>query len=104
MILVFQTSIIFLGLLQVHGSKDHIIVCIIRLTCQMRFYVKQLMINLPHEVVPVSYTHLVVAEADGVVLSSESNKIVIREKDGKAREYKLTKFSRSNQSLSLIHI
>ena len=41
----------FLGLLQVHGSKDHIIVCIIRLTCQMRFYVKQLMINLPHEVV-----------------------------------------------------
>ncbi len=40
----------------------------------------------------------VVAEADGVVLSSESNKIVIREKDGKAREYKLTKFSRSNQS------
>ena len=35
---------------------------------------------------------------DGVVLSSESNKIVIREKDGKAREYKLTKFSRSNQS------
>ena len=44
-------SIIFLGLLQVHGSKDHIIVCIIRLTCQMRFYVKQLMINLPHEVV-----------------------------------------------------
>lgn len=31
--------------------KDHIIVCIIRLTCQMRFYVKQLMINLPHEVV-----------------------------------------------------
>lgn len=46
-----RTSIIFLGLLQVHGSKDHIIVCIIRLTCQMRFYVKQLMINLPHEVV-----------------------------------------------------
>ena len=45
MILVFQTSIIFLGLLQVHGSKDHIIVCIIRLTCQMRFYVKQLMIT-----------------------------------------------------------
>ena len=40
----------------------------------------------------------VVAEADGVVISSESNKIVIREKDGKAREYKLTKFSRSNQS------
>ena len=40
----------------------------------------------------------VVAEADGVVLSSESNKIVIREKDGKACEYKLTKFSRSNQS------
>jgi DNA-directed RNA polymerase subunit beta len=40
----------------------------------------------------------VVAEADGVVLSSESNKIVIREKDGNAREYKLTKFSRSNQS------
>lgn len=32
-----QTSIIFLRLLQVHGSKDHIIVCIIRLTCQMRF-------------------------------------------------------------------
>ena len=40
----------------------------------------------------------VVAEADGGVLSSESKKIVIREKDGKAREYKLTKFSRSNQS------
>ena len=34
-----------------HISWAHIIVCIIRLTCQMRFYVKQLMINLPHEVV-----------------------------------------------------
>ncbi len=40
----------------------------------------------------------VVAEADGVVLSSESNKIKVKETDGNVREYKLTKFSRSNQS------
>ena len=40
----------------------------------------------------------VVAEADGVVLSSESNKITVKETDGNIREYKLTKFARSNQS------
>ena len=40
----------------------------------------------------------VVAEADGEVLLSESDKIIVREDDGKVHEYKLTKFSRSNQS------
>jgi DNA-directed RNA polymerase subunit beta len=40
----------------------------------------------------------VVAEKDGVVLSSESNKITVKETDGNVREYKLTKFMRSNQS------
>ena len=40
----------------------------------------------------------VVAEEDGVVLSSESNRILVRETSGKVHEYKLTKFSRSNQS------
>jgi DNA-directed RNA polymerase subunit beta len=40
----------------------------------------------------------VIAEENGTVLSSESNKIVIRGEDGRAHEYKLTKFSRSNQS------
>ena len=40
----------------------------------------------------------VIAEADGVVLSSESNKITVKETDGNIREYKLTKFARSNQS------
>ena len=40
----------------------------------------------------------VVAKAAGVVESSESNRIVIREEDGNRREYILTKFSRSNQS------
>ncbi|MBQ2472650.1 MAG: DNA-directed RNA polymerase subunit beta [Lachnospira sp.] len=40
----------------------------------------------------------VVAEEDGVVLLSESNRIVVRELDGNVREYKLTKYSRSNQS------
>ena len=40
----------------------------------------------------------VVAEADGVVLSAESNKITVKETDGNVREYKLTKFARSNQS------
>ncbi|MCM1106110.1 MAG: DNA-directed RNA polymerase subunit beta [Blautia sp.] len=40
----------------------------------------------------------VVAQAAGVVESSESNRIVVRESNGKRREYKLTKFSRSNQS------
>ena len=40
----------------------------------------------------------VVAKADGEVLSSESNRIVIKETDGNKREYILTKFSRSNQS------
>ena len=40
----------------------------------------------------------VVAEADGTVILSESDKIVVRETDGKVHEYKLTKFSRSNQS------
>ena len=40
----------------------------------------------------------VVAEEDGVVLSSESNRILVKETSGKVHEYKLTKFSRSNQS------
>ena len=40
----------------------------------------------------------VVAKADGEVLSSESNRIIIKENDGNKREYILTKFSRSNQS------
>ena len=40
----------------------------------------------------------VVAEEDGVVLSSESNRIVIKGDDGKVHEYTLTKFVRSNQS------
>ena len=40
----------------------------------------------------------VVAEADGEVISTESNKITVKEDDGKVREYKLTKFARSNQS------
>ena len=40
----------------------------------------------------------VVAEADGEVISAESNKITVKEDDGKVREYKLTKFARSNHS------
>ena len=40
----------------------------------------------------------VVAEADGEVISAESNKITVKEDDGKVREYKRTKFARSNQS------
>ena len=40
----------------------------------------------------------VVAEEDGVVLSSESNRIVIKSDEGKIHEYTLTKFVRSNQS------
>ncbi len=40
----------------------------------------------------------VVATAPGVVESAESNRIIIREEDGKLHEYALTKFSRSNQS------
>jgi len=40
----------------------------------------------------------VVADEDGVVVSSESNRIVIKSSEGKMHEYKLTKFSRSNQS------
>ena len=40
----------------------------------------------------------VVAEEDGVVLSSESNRIVVQEADGTKHEYKLSKFARSNQS------
>ena len=48
----------------------------------------------------VSYTHLDVykRQEDGVVLSSESNRILVKETSGKVHEYKLTKFSRSNQS------
>ena len=44
----------------------------------------------------------VVAKADGEVLSSESNRIIIKETDGNKREYILTKFSRSNQSICYI--
>ena len=38
------------------------------------------------------------AKEAGVVESSESNRIVVREEDGNRREYILTKFARSNQS------
>ena len=40
----------------------------------------------------------VLAKEAGVVESSESNRIVVREEDGNRREYILTKFARSNQS------
>ncbi len=40
----------------------------------------------------------VVAEAAGVVTSSESNMITIKQDNGKVKKYKLTKFARSNQS------
>ena len=40
----------------------------------------------------------VIAKEAGVVESSESNRIVVREEDGNRREYILTKFARSNQS------
>ena len=38
------------------------------------------------------------AKEAGIVESSESNRIVVREEDGNRREYILTKFARSNQS------
>ena len=40
----------------------------------------------------------VLAKEAGIVESSESNRIVVREEDGNHREYILTKFARSNQS------
>ena len=40
----------------------------------------------------------VLAKEAGIVESSESNRIVVREEDGDRREYILTKFARSNQS------
>jgi len=40
----------------------------------------------------------VLAKEVGIVESSESNRIVVREEDGNRREYILTKFARSNQS------
>ena len=40
----------------------------------------------------------VVAEADGEVISSQSDLIRIKEKDGNIREYNVSKFMRSNQS------
>ena len=40
----------------------------------------------------------VLAKEAGIVESSESNRIVVREEDGNCREYILTKFARSNQS------
>ncbi len=43
----------------------------------------------------------VVAKNDGVVERSESNRIVIRNKDGERDEYKLLKFARSNQGTSI---
>ena len=42
----------------------------------------------------------VLAKEAGIVESSESNRIVVREEDGNRREYILTKFARSNQSNS----
>ena len=43
-------------------------------------------------------TKTAVAKEAGIVESSESNRIVVREEDGNRREYILTKFARSNQS------
>ncbi len=43
----------------------------------------------------------VVAKNDGVVERSESNRIIIRNKDGERDEYKLLKFARSNQGTSI---
>ena len=40
----------------------------------------------------------VLAKEAGIVESSESNRIVVREEDGNRREYILTKFARGNQS------
>ena len=40
----------------------------------------------------------VLVKEAGIVESSESNRIVVREEDGNRREYILTKFARSNQS------
>ena len=40
----------------------------------------------------------VLAKEAGIVESSESNRIVVREEDGNRREYILTKFAQSNQS------
>ena len=40
----------------------------------------------------------VLAKEAGIVESSESNRIVVREEDGNRREYILTKFARSNRS------
>ena len=40
----------------------------------------------------------ILAKEAGIVESSESNRIVVREEDGNRREYILTKFARSNQS------
>ena len=40
----------------------------------------------------------VLAKEAGIVESSESNRIIVREEDGNRREYILTKFARSNQS------
>uniref|UniRef100_UPI0040570E10 DNA-directed RNA polymerase subunit beta n=1 Tax=Agathobacter sp. TaxID=2021311 RepID=UPI0040570E10 len=40
----------------------------------------------------------VIATGDGIVESAESNRIIIREEDGRKKEYVLSKFTRSNQS------
>ena len=40
----------------------------------------------------------VIATGDGIVESAESNRIIIRESDGRKKEYVLSKFTRSNQS------
>ena len=40
----------------------------------------------------------VVAEADGEVISAESNKITVKEDDGKVREYKLTKLHEATRA------
>ncbi len=39
-----------------------------------------------------------IAQEDGLVIGSESEKITVKEEDGNIREYKLSKFMRSNQS------
>ena len=56
------------------------------------------MVQVLRQMAAVDSGVCVVAKADGEVLSSESNRIIIKETDGNKREYILTKFSRSNQS------
>lgn len=47
--------------------------------------------------------YLVIARADGKVTMSTASKIIVLENDGNIGEYKLKKFERSNQALSVNH-